>query len=337
MFYFDDCRPPFCLVGPKASSGERLKGQIADGGTDTQYRVLVLLGPNRDLKLCKHFSLLRGYWHSSSCSCESEIAIVGAWRETSVLEMFVSRIPMRKPRPFLLVLLAPLLPLSIQPMPSQPNREHVGANWTCEELLLWDARRRAAELAAEPPSMAWALVQGNATSGQRASALTQRITAEVSSLASGNGHDARLDATHNAIRLGNGQMDGERIERFWGQQQAQVEEARNLLTMSGSETPDDPDDIPPPLEEPILMEDSSPGNIVKAGVRARHIHPLNADDLYEGAVRPDTLSTEHMHQQCGICLHIKSHPVLINLDTPNGPAIKSRTPRLSLNTPINSV
>ncbi|KAJ7808073.1 hypothetical protein B0H14DRAFT_2609189 [Mycena olivaceomarginata] len=110
--------------------------------------------------------------------------------------------------------------------------------------------------------------------------------------------------------LGTGQIDGEGIKRHWGDFRA-----RHLLSMSGSETPDDPDDSddsPPPLEAPIPPEDPSmapPGGIVRAGVHTRRVHPLIANDLYEGTTRPDALTNEHMYQQCGICLHIKSHPV----------------------------
>ncbi|KAJ7787466.1 hypothetical protein B0H14DRAFT_2629279 [Mycena olivaceomarginata] len=162
-------------------------------------------------------------------------------------------------------------PLPPHPMLSLPANEHIGANWTREDLLLWDARRREAEV---------------------------------------DGQQAHLAATRDAIRLGTGQIDGEGIERHWGDFRA-----RHLLSMSGSETPDDPDDSddgPPPLEAPIPPEDPStapPGGIVRAGVRTRRVYPLIANDLYEGTTRPDTLTTEHIYQQCGICLHVKSHPV----------------------------
>jgi hypothetical protein len=136
-----------------------------------------------------------------------------------------------------------------------------------------------------------------------------------------DGQQARLTATRNAIRPGTGQIDGEGIERHWDdfldtrRREARVEEARRLLSMSGSETPDDPDDSddgPPPLEDPIPLEDASmapPGSIIRPGVRTRRVYPLNANDLYEGTTRPDPLTTEHIYQQCGICLHVKSHPV----------------------------
>jgi hypothetical protein len=151
-----------------------------------------------------------------------------------------------------------------------------------------------------------------------------------------DGQQARLAATRNAIWLGTGQINGEGIERHWadfreelaapaevdGQQAqhsgrpwARAQEARHLLSMSGSETPDDPDDSddgPPPLEGSIPLEDPStapPGDIVRAGVRTRRLCPLNANDLYEGTARPEVLTTEDIYQQCGICLHVKSHPV----------------------------
>ncbi|KAJ7720606.1 hypothetical protein B0H14DRAFT_3520903 [Mycena olivaceomarginata] len=178
-------------------------------------------------------------------------------------------------------------------MSSLPANDRIGANWTREELLIWDAHRREAELAAVAP-------------------------AEV------DGQQARLTAMRNAIRLGTGQIDGERVEHHWSyfrdarRREARVEEARHLLSMSGSETPDDPDDPddsdngPPPLEDPIPLEDASmapPGSIFRPGVRTRRVYTLNANDLYEGATRPDVLTTEHIHQQCGICMHVKSHPV----------------------------
>lgn len=45
------------------------------------------------------------------------------------------------------------------------------------------------------------------------------------------------------------------------------------------------------------------------GTRATREIPLTQDDLYEGTARPPPLKTTRKHQQCSICLNVKSNPV----------------------------
>ncbi|KAJ7675664.1 hypothetical protein DFH06DRAFT_1317826 [Mycena polygramma] len=47
----------------------------------------------------------------------------------------------------------------------------------------------------------------------------------------------------------------------------------------------------------------------KPGVRAPRERALLEGDLYLSAARPPVMTTERPHYECGICLHIKSHPV----------------------------
>jgi hypothetical protein len=75
--------------------------------------------------------------------------------------------------------------------------------------------------------------------------------------------------------------------------------ANNSSSASNSSSGDDSesDDEMPPLDPP------------EAGSPAVHYASLTCDDLYIRDARPPPLTTERKHQECGICLDVKSRPV----------------------------
>ncbi|KAJ6477913.1 hypothetical protein C8R47DRAFT_1219815 [Mycena vitilis] len=55
--------------------------------------------------------------------------------------------------------------------------------------------------------------------------------------------------------------------------------------------------------------DPQPQPLPQPGTRAPRLQALSDEDLYIDEVRPPCKTTERTHYECGICLHIKSHPV----------------------------
>ncbi|KAJ7184781.1 hypothetical protein C8R46DRAFT_1026637 [Mycena filopes] len=53
----------------------------------------------------------------------------------------------------------------------------------------------------------------------------------------------------------------------------------------------------------------APGPRQRSGLRDKRAVPLNVDNVLLTSVAPPAKVTDRSHQTCGICLHIKSHPV----------------------------
>ncbi|KAJ6475022.1 hypothetical protein C8R47DRAFT_1220847 [Mycena vitilis] len=65
----------------------------------------------------------------------------------------------------------------------------------------------------------------------------------------------------------------------------------------------------PTAPEYVPPRPPTPAGEPLPGTRAPRTRPLTDEDLYIDDVRPPVKITERSHYECGICLHIKSHPV----------------------------
>lgn len=177
--------------------------------------------------------------------------------------------------------------------------------------------------------MARAMAEGTASPGQRATALTRRVDAEVVVTVSAAYVAEQNEEGHllpQAVRT-----DGESVERVWAWADSRptatstrdlsrvpwanwtreelAEARRALATSSGTndeavdEDFSESDSEIPPLDPPAET-------ILEAGRRRFRSRALTHDDLYVGGARPPPCTTERSHQLCGICQQVKSHPVL---------------------------
>ncbi|KAJ7113912.1 hypothetical protein C8R44DRAFT_881476 [Mycena epipterygia] len=68
-------------------------------------------------------------------------------------------------------------------------------------------------------------------------------------------------------------------------------------------------EAPAPGATRIIYRDATAIQIARDGYREPREDVLMHEDLWIGDARPPDLSTTRMHQQCGICHFVKSHPV----------------------------
>ncbi|KAJ7496074.1 hypothetical protein B0H11DRAFT_1910337 [Mycena galericulata] len=95
------------------------------------------------------------------------------------------------------------------------------------------------------------------------------------------------------------QADDARINRAT----AEYEEARQALVALATNAP------PARASRPRIRPNCAGTPLDPLGWRAPHEEELTRDDLLLNGVAPTPRETNRSHQRCGICLHIKSHPV----------------------------
>lgn len=94
----------------------------------------------------------------------------------------------------------------------------------------------------------------------------------------------------------------ERRARRLARDAVQVEEARRQMAEARRRVPI--------VAVPRIRRRVAPAPAPPAlGWRQPRKEPLNSDSVLLSDVKPPTMTTLRSHQTCGICLHLKSHPV----------------------------
>ncbi|KAJ6493938.1 hypothetical protein C8R47DRAFT_1213620 [Mycena vitilis] len=184
-----------------------------------------------------------------------------------------------------------------------PAGRYTVTGWSREELEAWDTHRREREerLAGEGQVRGTESIRPSSDPADRDDENYTRLIAPTN-------FRSRADATARALALARQRTEMVRVALTMARGPSDTSRRRRVLyNLVEAERALDPNGQRAPL--PWMSGDEGV-DVDEDGWRTIRAEPLTPEDLYVGVLRPADITTEErLHQVCGVCRQVKSHPV----------------------------